>query len=62
MTGTLITRKQAAQRAGVHVRTVDYWRRTGKLRTHRDGLGRVSLDSQELEELITPQPAETRVP
>ena len=55
MTELLITRKEAAQRAGVHVRTVDYWRRSGKLKTLRDGLGRVSIDPEELSTLITPQ-------
>jgi predicted site-specific integrase-resolvase len=52
----LITRRGAADRAGVDVRTVDYWRRTGKLTEHRDGRGRVWVEVEELDRLLKPVP------
>lgn len=52
----LITRKQAADRAGVDPRTVDNWRRAGLLTTYtkRGSRTLVWLDAEELESLIQP--------
>jgi predicted site-specific integrase-resolvase len=55
-----ITRKQASERAGVHVRTIDYWRRTGRLTRYRDGLGHVSVDAAELDALLASTVEESR--
>ncbi len=52
----LITRKQAAERAGVHPRTIDRYRALGLLTTY-ERIGsqeRVWIDREELEELIKP--------
>jgi excisionase family DNA binding protein len=56
MDTTMITRRQAADRAGVNVRTVDLWCRNGKLTGHKDGRGRVWVKEEELNRLLTPQP------
>jgi excisionase family DNA binding protein len=50
--GNLISRQDAADRAGVGIRTVDHWRRTGKISTYRDGLGHVRLDPEEVDDLL----------
>ena len=62
MTKTMYSRREAANHADVSVRTVARWLADGLLSKHTDRRGRVYVDPQELEELITPQPAETRVP
>lgn len=46
-----ISREQAATRAGVGVRTIDYWRRTGKITKYKDGRGRVWIDADEIDHL-----------
>jgi hypothetical protein len=46
-----ITRDQAAERAGVRVRTIDYWRNTGKVTNYKDGRGNVWLDADEIDDL-----------
>lgn len=51
-----ITRIQAADRAGVNVRTVDLWFRSGKLTRHRDGRGRIWVEVEELERMLRPLP------
>jgi excisionase family DNA binding protein len=51
-----LTRKHAADRAGVHPRTIDYWRKTGRLTTHRTGTGAVRIDQQELDDLTSVRP------
>lgn len=51
-----ITRNDAARRAGVKVRTVDYWRRTGKITTYTNDLGHVRLDPEEIDALISLRP------
>ena len=53
---TLITRAEAAARAGVSVPTVDYWRRTDRLTTHKNDLGHVRVDADELDRLIIQKP------
>lgn len=50
----MITRRQAADLLGKHIRSVDYYMNTGKLTKYRDGFGRVWIDRDELEALITP--------
>jgi len=45
---TFLTRKQVAVKAGVHVRTVDGWRKRGLLTTYRDNRGRPCLSAQEV--------------
>lgn len=53
-----ITRDQAAARAGVSARTIDYWRRTGKITNYKDGRGKIWLDAEEIDGLseIKPEP------
>jgi excisionase family DNA binding protein len=48
----LITRKQAAIRAGVDIRTVDYWRREGKLTTYRTRGYHVRIDPAQLDDYL----------
>lgn len=52
----LITRKQAATRAGVDVRTVDYWRRAGKLKTYRTRGRHVRIDPAQLDAYLGVSP------
>lgn len=52
MPDVTITRQEAARRAGVKVRTVDYWRRVGKISTYTNGLGHVRLDPEEIDDLL----------
>jgi len=56
MNDTLITRREAADRASVGLRTVDRWLAEGRLTRHKDGLGRVTISPLELDELTTPRP------
>lgn len=51
-TTTRLTRKQAADRAGVGVRTVDNWRRAGKLTTYRTRGHQVRIDQAELDNYL----------
>jgi phage terminase Nu1 subunit (DNA packaging protein) len=51
-----ITRQQAASRAGVNLRTIDNWTRTGVVTKHVDGVGRTWIDGAELDELLKPVP------
>lgn len=51
-----ITKREAAARAGVIVRTIDNWLAAGRLTKHRDGVGHVRIDAAELTRLITPRP------
>lgn len=51
-----ITRKEAAERAGVPVRTIDYWRRTRKITNYADGRGRVWVDAEEIDDLSEIKP------
>lgn len=60
-TRELISRDEAARRAGVSVRTVGRWVFQGRLTKYTDGLGHVRIDAAELRELTTPQPARTAV-
>lgn len=52
----LITKRAAATRAGVSMNTIDYWFRTGKLIKYANGTGRIFVDADALEKLITPVP------
>ena len=52
----LITRRQAATRAGVDVRTVDYWRTRGKLTTYRTRGRHVRIDPAELDDYLKTAP------
>lgn len=57
-TGTTewLTRRQAADRAGVHLRTVATWLSTGVLTRHRVGVNGVRVDAAEVDALLTPTP------
>ena len=61
-THDLITRKQAADRAGVDVRTVDYWRGRGKLTTYRTRGRHVRISQAELDDYLktAPEPQNAR--
>ena len=59
-TQLLITRKQAATRAGVDVRTVDNWRRVGKLTTYRTRGHRVLVDQAQLDSYLEIAPEKPR--
>lgn len=48
----MITRKEAATRAGVDVRTVDYWRREGKLTTYRTRGRHIRIDPAQLDNYL----------
>lgn len=50
----LISRREAADRLGRHIRSIDYYLNTGKLTKYRDGFNRVWIDPAELDALITP--------
>lgn len=52
----LITRKEAADRAGVDVRTVDYWRGRGRLTTYRTRGRHVRIDPAELDDYLKTAP------
>ena len=51
-----LTRKQAADFIGCHLRTVENYLNTGKLTKHKDGRGRIWIDREEIEALLTPVP------
>ena len=57
----LITRQEAAERVGVHPRTIDNWRQAGLLITYRRRGSRsdprVLIDAVELDRLTRAQPA-----
>lgn len=48
-----LTRRAAALRAGLNLRTVDRMLSDGRLTRHKDGLGRVRIDTAELDGLTT---------
>lgn len=50
-----LTRKEAARRAGVSVRTIDRWTQEGHLTRHRTNIRSVRINAGELEEKITPK-------
>ena len=54
---TLITRQEAAARAGVSPRTIDNWRKIGLLTTYsqRGVKERIRVDQAELDLLIAPR-------
>jgi excisionase family DNA binding protein len=51
-----ITKAQAAERLGVHRRTVDNYLSGGILTKYKDGTGRVLIDADECAKLRTPVP------
>lgn len=55
-TQNLITKREAAVRAGVILRTIDNWLRTEKLTKHTNGLGQVRIDQDELDGLLRFEP------
>lgn len=59
-TNTLITRQEAAARAGVSPRTIDNWRKDGLLTTYTrrasSRTARIMVDGDQLDSLIQPQP------
>lgn len=57
----LITKRAAAERAGVIVRTVDNWLAVGKLTKHVNGLGQVRISAEELDRLLKFQPVSAAV-
>jgi predicted site-specific integrase-resolvase len=57
----MITRAAAARRAGVSVRTVDRWLASGGLIKYVDGRGRITVDEDEVDRLLTPRPADAAV-
>jgi len=59
-TGTpdvLISRRDAADRLGCHIRSIDYYLNTRKLTRYKDGRGRVGIDPEELDRLTSFTPA-----
>jgi predicted site-specific integrase-resolvase len=53
--GNWIRRHGAARRAGVTVRTIDNWRKEGKITTYLDETGRVWINADEIDKLTTPR-------
>jgi hypothetical protein len=53
----LISKRDAATRAGVTTRTIDNWFHKGWLTKYRDGRGHVGIDPDQLYDLITYVPA-----
>lgn len=53
-----LTRQQAAERARVHVRTVDRWLAEGVLTRHSVAVRGTRVDAQEIDALMTPVPAD----
>lgn len=49
----MISRQQAADRLGRHIRSIDYYLKTRKLTKYRDGFGRVWIDPAEVDRLST---------
>lgn len=58
---SLITRIEAAHRAGVSPRTIDRWIRQERLIKYVDAQGHVSVDEFALLRLITPVPVRAAV-
>ena len=52
-----LTRQEAADRAGVHLRTVATWLTQGHLTRHLSGVNGVRIDQQELDDFLAPTPA-----
>lgn len=48
----LIDKAEAARRAGRGIRTVENWLRDGRLTKHKNGLGQVRVDADELDRLL----------
>lgn len=50
-----LTRQEAADRAGVTVRTIDNWVLNGVLTKHLGGIRRVRIDAAELDAFLAPR-------
>lgn len=55
---TWLTRQQAAERAGVSLRTIANCLADGRLTRHKDKLGRVKIDAAEVDALAFPTPTD----
>lgn len=55
-----LTRRQAADRAGCGIRTVDRWLAAGLLARYTTPTGHVRIDPAQLDALRTPTPADAR--
>lgn len=55
-----LTRREAVDRSGRTLRTVDRWLADGLLTRHVTGTGHVRIDAAELDLLLTPVPAGAR--
>lgn len=53
-----LTRKEAAERAGVSLRTIANCLADGRLTRHKDKLGRVMIDAAEVDALAFPLPTD----
>lgn len=53
-----LTRQQAADRAGVSLRTIANCLADGRLTRHKDKLGRVKIDAAEVDALASPHPTQ----
>lgn len=53
----LLTRRQAADRLGCHIRSIDYYLNVRKLTRYKDGRNRVGIDPAELDRLERFTPA-----
>ena len=60
MTTKLLSRGEAAQTAGVSLRTIDRWRAEGKLTTYRRRRS-IKVNASELEDLCSYEPTGTEV-
>lgn len=59
-TKTWLTRQEAADRAGVDIRTVDAWLADGTLTRYRVGRRAVRIDAGQLDAVRTPTPDASR--
>lgn len=50
----MIDRKEARKRLGCTMQTVDNYLANGKLTRYKDGRGRVWIDPEEVDQLLTP--------
>jgi len=57
MATNLLSRAEAARLTGASLRTVDRWRKDGKLTTYRNRRGAIRIDPEELDRLSAYQPA-----
>lgn len=58
---TLLSRRQAHEKTGVPMRTLDHWLANGRLTKYVDGRRRVGIDPDELDRVLTPKAPEAAV-